>query len=65
MERQVSWDVTERCLKTLALHEYTAVPELSQKTRTEYFPAFTESFAVVRVDHVDDGVTIVIVSWPN
>ena len=32
---------------------------------TEYFPAFTESFAVVRVDHVDDGVTIVIVSWPN
>ena len=32
---------------------------------TEYFPAFTESFAVVRVDHVDDGVTVVIVSWPN
>ena len=36
--RLVSWDLTERCLRTLALHEHTTVPMPTRGTRTEYFP---------------------------
>ena len=33
--------------------------------RTKYFPTFAETFPVLCVDDVDDGVAILIVSVPD
>ena len=36
-----------------------------EERRTEYFPAFAEPFTVLRVDDIDNGVAVIIVSVPD
>jgi hypothetical protein len=38
---------------------------MTRYIRTKYFPTFAETFPVLGIDDVDDGVAILIVSVPD
>ena len=38
---------------------------MSLHIRTKYFPTFAETFPILGIDDVDDGVAILIVSRPD
>ena len=47
------------------LSRFLGPNEMLRYIRTEYFPAFAETFPVLGIDDIDDGVTISIVSMPD
>ena len=52
-------------LRFLARHQIRSKSQVARIIRTEYFPPFAQSFTVLCVDDVYDGMALVVVPMPD